>query len=241
MCEIKLEKVSFTYQAEKVLEDVTLTISSGEFVVMVGPNGGGKSTLIKLLAGLLTPTQGTILINGKPIREAHKQKLIGYVPQNYRRNTADFPATVAEVVALGLLSGPLGSKIPDAEKRHIVLHTLDLVGLAALANCRIGDLSGGQQQRVMVARALTGNPSLLFLDEPTSGVDIQASEAIHNLLRELNERLNMTVVLVSHDIEQATAYATHVACINKNLCFYGERELFRTSHLTKNHLWYYST
>lgn len=238
MCEITLEQVSFYYGPDSVLENLNFTVKQGEFVVIVGPNGGGKSTLIKLMAGLMKPVQGKITINGQDISKAHRNQCIGYVPQNYRQNTADFPATVAEIVALGLVAGTIGSKRTSAEKHHIVKHTLELVGIDDLANCRIGDLSGGQQQRVMVARALTGNPSLLLLDEPMSGVDVQASETIYELLAELNSKLNITVVLVSHDVEKATQYASKVACINRKLCFYGTNESFRVQHLKSSHLWY---
>jgi zinc transport system ATP-binding protein len=238
MCEITLERISFYYGPDVVLENLNFTVKQGEFVVIVGPNGGGKSTLIKLMAGLVRPAQGRITIDGQDISKAHRNQCIGYVPQNYRQNTADFPATVAEIVALGLVAGTFGNKRTPGEKSHIVKHTLELVGIDDLANCRIGDLSGGQQQRVMVARALTGNPSLLLLDEPMSGVDVQASETIYELLAELNSKLNITVVLVSHDVEKATQYASQVACINRKLCFYGSNELFRVHHLKSSHLWY---
>ena len=241
MCEIKLEQVSYYYGPDPVLENLDLTIKKGEFVVIVGPNGGGKSTLIKLIAGLLRPAQGKITIAGQDIHNAHRHKWIGYVPQNYRQNTADFPATVEEIVTLGLVSGTIGSKHRTSEKRHIVKHILELAGLSSLTNSRIGELSGGQQQRVMVARALTGNPSILLLDEPTSGVDVRASATIYELLAELNSKLNITVVLVSHDVEKATNYADQVACINKTLCFYGNNESFRANHLKSSHLWYYTS
>lgn len=241
MSMIELKQVGFTYGAEPVLEQISFAVETGDFVVIVGPNGGGKSTLMKLMSGLLKPSKGNITINGSEIGKAHRQKLIGYVPQNYRRNTADFPATVAEVVALGTIRGTLGHKVLPKEKAHIVRHTLELVGLLDLANCRIGDLSGGQQQRVMLARALAGDPALLLLDEPTSGVDIQASTMLHELLARLNRELRLTVVLVSHDVEKTTQYAGHVACINKNLCFFGDSQTFRSSHMNSSHLWYYSS
>jgi len=238
MREIKLEQVSYYYGPEPILENLDLTINPGEYVVIVGPNGGGKSTLIKLMAGLLQPAHGKITIDSHDVHYAHIHKWIGYVPQNYRQNTASFPATVEEIVTLGLISGTLGSSHTTAEKRHIVHHILELTDLSSLAQSRIGELSGGQQQRVMVARALTGDPSILLLDEPTSGVDVRASEVIYDLLAELNSKLNITIVLVSHDVEKATDYADQVVCINRSLCFYGSSAAFRKNHLTSSHVWY---
>lgn len=238
MTEITLNNITFGYNAETVLNNITLTIKQGEFVVAVGPNGAGKSTLLKIIAGLLEPSAGQILIDNQSIRAAARQGIIGYVPQHYAQNTAAFPATVEEVIELGLANakGSLRAK----GSKHIVSHMMELVGIENLKGRRIGELSGGQQQRVMVARALAGNPQLLLLDEPTSGIDYAASARIHELLGHLNTALGITIVMVSHDIENATHFAAKVACINRSLCFFGDSQEFNSTHASMRHLWYYS-
>lgn len=238
MAEINLNNITFGYNTELVLNNITFSVTQGEFVVAVGPNGAGKSTLLKIMAGLLEPLSGQVLIDGETVRTAARRSKIGYVPQHYAQNTAAFPATVEEIVALGLVNNP--SPLTAKGSRHIVQHMLELVGAEQLKNRRIGELSGGQQQRIMVARALAGNPQLLLLDEPTSGIDYAASARIYELLGQLNSTLGITIVMVSHDIENATHFASKVACINRSLCFFGDSEQFHSSHATMRHLWYYS-
>lgn len=239
MSAIELKDVSFRYNSNLVLNNISLVVEKGEFVVAVGPNGAGKSTLIKIIAGLIEPVSGLVLIDNQKVTKAARLGVIGYVPQHYAQHTAAFPATVEEIVALGLVN--VQGAVKNKGAKHIVRHMLELVGAEQLCGRRIGELSGGQQQRVMVARALAGNPQLLLLDEPTSGVDYAASAKIYELLGRLNSTLGITIVMVSHDIENATRFAAKVACINHNLCFFGSSEQFRSSHATMQHLWYYST
>jgi zinc transport system ATP-binding protein len=238
MNEIRLNNITFGYNAEMVLNNISLTVKQGEFVVVVGPNGAGKSTLLRIIAGLIEPAGGQVVIDNQSIRTAARQGIIGYVPQHYAQNTAAFPATVEEVVKLGLVNSNGGLKTKGA--KHIVSHMLEMVGVEQLKGRRIGELSGGQQQRVMVARALAGNPQLLLLDEPTSGIDYAASVRIHELLGQLNTTLGITIIMVSHDIENATRFASKVACINRSLCFFGDSKEFNSTHATMRHLWYYS-
>lgn len=239
MYAVGLRKVRFAYGENIVLEDFSLEIAAGDFVAVVGPNGAGKSTMLKIIAGLLRPECGTVAIGGRPVDSARRSGEIGYVPQLYARNTAEFPATVEEVVALGLVAGGKRSVGREAA-RHIVGHMLQLVGLEELRRRRIGELSGGQQQRVMVARALAGNPRLLLLDEPTSGVDCDTSARIYDLLGELNSNLGITVIAVSHDVDRATRPASKVACINKGLCYWGGSAEFRREHAGDYRLFYHT-
>ena len=238
MAEINLHNITFGYNTEMVLNNITFAVAQGEFVVAVGPNGAGKSTLLKIMAGLIEPLTGQVLIDNQSVYAAARQGILGYVPQHYAQNTAAFPATVEEIVALGLVNS--ASLLTGKKTRHIVRHMLELVGMDKLKDRRIGELSGGQQQRVMVARALAGNPQLLLLDEPTSGIDYAASAKIYELLGQLNRTLGITIVMVSHDIENATQFASKVACINRSLCFFGDSVQFHSSHATMRHLWYYS-
>jgi zinc transport system ATP-binding protein len=239
MFDISLEQISFCYGENVVLNNFSLNIENGDFVAIVGPNGSGKSTMLKIIAGLLKPQSGKVSINGQSVRDACAAGTVGYVPQNYTKNSHGFPATVQEIVALGLISNKKANHGKDAT-RHIVDHMLKLVDIEKLRHRLVGELSGGQQQRVMVARALAGNPRLLLLDEPTSGVDFETSTKIYGLLGQLNKNLGITVVAVSHDIEKVTRWANKVACVNKGLCFYGPAEEFRETHATAPHLLYFT-
>ncbi|HWQ61517.1 MAG TPA: metal ABC transporter ATP-binding protein [Negativicutes bacterium] len=239
MYDISISDLTYSYGDRVVLRNVSMTVAAGEFVAVVGPNGAGKSTLLKLVAGILRPDSGRVMVAGRTADEARDAGDIGYIPQNYTRSTADFPATVAEIVALGLVSGRKKNLSKEAV-RHIVAHMLEMMDIAELRDRRVGELSGGQQQRVMVARALAANPRLLLLDEPTSGVDFDTSTKIYSLLGQLNQSLGITVVTVSHDIDKVTRWAGRVACINQGLCFYGDCAEFRRVHAQEPHLLYYS-
>ncbi|QDR80189.1 metal ABC transporter ATP-binding protein [Sporomusa termitida] len=239
MAEVKLHNITFGYNnSEMVLSNISFTVQQGEFVVAVGPNGAGKSTLLKIIAGLIEPAAGQVLIDNGSIRSAARQGIMAYVPQHYSQNTAAFPATVEEIVALGFVG--MRGRLKAAANKQLVGQMLEMVGAEQLKGRRIGELSGGQQQRVMVARALAGEPRLLLLDEPTSGIDYAASSRIYELLGQLNSTLGITIIMVSHDIENGTRFAAKVACINRHLCFFGDSEEFRSSHASMQHLWYYS-
>ena len=240
MFNVTLTNIDFAYDYNVVLKDISMTIAKGDFIAVVGPNGAGKSTMLKIMAGLIKPTRGQVTIGGKDISVARVQGLIGYVPQNYGKNVLGFPATVTEIVSLGLTLGASKVRQNHQGAKHIVSHMLELVGAEKLRDRRIGELSGGQQQRVMVAMALASNPELLLLDEPTSGIDYEASARIYELLGTLNKNLGITVVMVSHDIDKAISSANKVACINKGLCFYGSSQEFNETHAQARHLWYYT-
>jgi len=240
MFKVMLSDINFAYDHNVVLQDISMTIDKGDFVAVVGPNGAGKSTLLKIMAGLLSPARGQVSIGGKDISIARVQGLIGYVSQNYGKNILGFPATVTEIVSLGLTLGASAIRKNQQAAKHIVSHMLELVGAEKLRDRRIGELSGGQQQRVMVAMALASNPELLLLDEPTSGIDYEASARIYDLLGTLNKNLGITVVMVSHDIDKAISSANKVACVNKGLCFYGSSQDFNETHAQTRHSWYYT-
>jgi zinc transport system ATP-binding protein len=209
---IKITDLFFSYDKDIVLENINLTVNKKDFLAIIGPNGGGKSTILKLLLGILKQTSGDIKIfKNHPIRNLSK---IGYVPQNTNVNI-DFPITVLEVVMMG----HIGDKQPligyGKKETMCARGTLAQVGMEEFANSKIGSLSGGQRQRVMIARALCAHPEVIILDEPTSSIDIQGQKQIYNLLKELNKTI--TVIVVSHDISVILEYATKVAHINKTL------------------------
>ncbi len=209
---IELRGVSFAYGAVPVLEHVDLAVPAGEFLGIVGPNAGGKSTLLKLILGLLEPTAGTVRVLGGSARAASRE--IGYVPQ-YPAFARDFPVTVEQVVLTGRLGRGRLLGGYGAQDREMARWVMTQTEIADLAQRRIATLSGGQLQRVLVARALACEPRILILDEPTANIDMRVESDIFDLLRVLNE--HMTILLVSHDVAFISAYVRRVACVNRTL------------------------
>ncbi|WP_309497549.1 ABC transporter ATP-binding protein [Sulfurovum sp.] len=209
---IKASNLSFSYEKQKVLEDVHFTLKEKEFLAIIGPNGGGKSTLIKILLGINTLQQGKIEIFGT--KHMKQTQHIGYVPQNTNINTT-FPISVLEVVMMGqnhIKNRVFGYK---KEEKQQAYDALNKVNMRAFASKTISELSGGQRQRVFIARALFSNPKILLLDEPTSSIDTQGSEQVYETLKALNQ--DITIVVVSHDISVVLQYATRAFYINKQL------------------------
>ena len=209
---IAINELCFSYNGEPVLEDITLNVERGEFLGLIGPNAGGKSTLLKLLLGLLTPSRGSIEILGTTPVQARGR--IGYVPQ-YAMFDRKFPISVEETVMLGRLglTRTLGSfSRHDHQRAREALATVEI---GHLRNRGLHELSGGQLQRVMIARALACDPEILLLDEPTANIDMRAEEDIFALLKSYNSR--MTIIVVSHDIAFISTYVSLVACLNHKL------------------------
>ncbi|EID45412.1 metal (zinc) ABC transporter, ATP-binding protein (ATPase) [Parageobacillus thermoglucosidasius TNO-09.020] len=223
---LKLEHVSFRYEKENVLEDINLAVPKGAFLGIVGPNGSGKSTLFKCVLGLLKPQQGKIYLFGNPIETFKDWHRIGYVSQKANSFNTGFPATVYEVVASGLTAKRGMFRFFTKKDRQAVSEAIEAVGMSEFSQKNIGELSGGQQQRVFIARAIVSRPELLILDEPTVGVDIHHVQSFYDMLDELNRRLGITLILVTHDIGTITEKVTHVACLNKHLYFHGKAEEF---------------
>jgi zinc transport system ATP-binding protein len=210
------------------LRDVSLSIQVGKFIGLMGPNGGGKTTLLKTLAGLIKPDRGEI-------RMSEDTGAIGYVPQDERFDP-DFPLTVRDVVRMGLY-GPKGifPRLTAAEKIRAD-SVLDMVGMKPLASRMIGELSGGQKQRVFIARAVVGNPRLLLLDEPTTGVDAAARDAFYKLLFDLMANLSLTIILASHELEVVPTQVDEIICVNQKVFIHaapdeiGDSDLFREAY-----------
>ncbi len=223
---IEIEQVSYRYEKEDVLEDINLTIHEGAFLGIVGPNGSGKSTLLKLVLGLLKTQKGEIRLFGQEISRFKDWHKIGFVSQKANSFNTGFPATVYEVVSSGLTRKLGLFKFMKREHHTKVMEAINSVGLLAFKDRNIGELSGGQQQRVFIARALVSDPKLLILDEPTVGVDAQNVQSFYEMLDELNKKLGITLLLVTHDIGTISDKVTHVACLNKHLHFHGKTEEF---------------
>lgn len=204
--------LGFAYDDLPVLEAVTLDVQRGEFLGLVGPNAGGKSTFLKLILGLLDPLSGRLRVLGESPRRARRR--IGYVPQ-HPTFPRDFPITVADAVLMGRLGTRPRMLNYNAHDRATVTEALREVEAADLARRPVGRLSGGQLQRVLLARALVSEPELLILDEPTANIDHRIEGEIFDLLAELNAR--MTILVVSHDIAFISEYVSRVACLNRTL------------------------
>ncbi len=212
--------VSFSYDTRNALSHITLHVKRGSTLGIIGPNGGGKSTLMKIMLGLLEPDSGSITILGLSPRAACSSwELVGYVPQRHVLDWS-FPVTVRQVVTLGLIGrkGMLGG-FSRAQKMQVsdVLHAVEM---DRLADSPIGGLSGGQQQRVFIARALVNQPQILFLDEPTTGIDQAGQEKFMSLLSTLKKQFGLTLVMVSHDLRSVIASCDRVACLNRTLHYH---------------------
>jgi zinc transport system ATP-binding protein len=209
---VVVRDLAFRYQGPAVLEDVTLEVPQGEFLGVVGPNAGGKSTLLKLILGLLEPSAGEVRVLGRPPREVCRA--LGYVPQ-YPQFGRDFPITVEETVLTARLGNGRMIGGYRAQDREIARRAMAETEVDSLARRQLRTLSGGQLQRVLVARALAAEPRILLLDEPTANIDQRVEADIFELLKRLN--LRMTILVVSHDVGFISRYVTRVACLNRTL------------------------
>lgn len=233
---VRVEGVSFHYDAIPVLEEVSFSIGQGDFLAILGPNGSGKTTLVKVILGLFRPTRGRVLLMGKRVEEFEAWSKIGYVPQKATHIDPFYPASAREVVAMALLSGPFAAGRGRREEDNAVDLALERVGMVAFRNRPIGRLSGGQQQRIFIARAIVNAPELLFLDEPTAGVDAGTQGLFYEMLHKLNEEQKITIVLVTHDIGIVNKHVTKVACLNQRLVFHGTHADFCQSEAFKTML-----
>lgn len=230
---IEVGEVSFGYNEDLVLDGVNLNVHKGDYLGVIGPNGGGKTTLIKIMLGLLTPTRGTVKIFGEEIESFKDWWKIGYVPQKVINFDVNFPATVYEVVAMGRY-GKVGLfKSLGKEDKKIIDDSLKQVEMYEFKDRIIGDLSGGQQQRVFIARALAGKPEVVFLDEPMAGVDVLAQDQFYQLLRKLNHDLELTLVFISHDIEAVVNEVTEIAFVNRTLIYENDPKRFAKNGIGK--------
>ena len=217
---VRLKDIRVNYGEITALENVNLSVFQHDFLGIIGPNGGGKSTLLKVLLGLVKPNSGFVSVFGKPPEQVRGQ--IGYVSQRLAFDR-DFPASVWDVVIMGCY-GRIGLfRRYNYEDRVATEKALEQVGMLEQQGQQIGRLSGGQQQRVFVARALVAQPKLLLLDEPTASIDPTMQTEFYELLEELKKSL--TIVLVSHDIGAVSIYVDNIACLNRELYYHGSKEI----------------
>ncbi|HET9807874.1 MAG: metal ABC transporter ATP-binding protein [Deltaproteobacteria bacterium] len=225
---VSVQSISYNYNSEVVLENVSFNVEEGDFLGIIGPNGAGKTTLFKCILGLLNTYSGRITVLNEDIKKNKKIfTKIGYIPQK-KSIDQKFPLTVEELVSLSLTR---------KTSMNVVYEILKQVGLYNMKNKLIGQLSGGQQQRVLIAKALVNNPILLMLDEPTNELDQKSQNDFYFLLKELNEKNKITIMWTSHDMNAVNKYANKVSCINKRMFFHGDKEEFFSN---EDHLKNYS-
>ncbi|MBF0469619.1 MAG: metal ABC transporter ATP-binding protein, partial [Desulfamplus sp.] len=216
---VKIRGLSFAYNGQAVLNNVTLDILEGDFVAMIGPNGGGKSTLLKLMLGLLKPDKGEITIMGQTPGRA--SSLIGYVPQDVNINR-DFPITALDIVLMGKLKPQKRWQRESEADRNQAMAALEKMGMKEFAGRKISNLSGGQRQRIFIARALVTRPRLLLMDEPTSSIDTKGQTDFFNMLKELNKE--MTILVVSHNLMVVSTFVKSVICLNRHLHYHSNAQ-----------------
>lgn len=212
---VEVQHLTFGYGSEPIFSRVGFRVYEGDFVAVIGSNGAGKSTLVKLLLGELSPSEGSVSLFGEDVARFRSFSRVGYVPQNASGAGADFPASVREIVEANLYSKTGLFRFPGRALREKAAQALAQVGMLGYEKRMMGELSGGQQQRVMLARVLVGEPELMILDEPTSGVDAKTVEALYALLRDLNRTRHLTVLMVTHDIGRASEIANRVLCLEE--------------------------
>lgn len=224
---IEVKEVSFSYNGNPILQDITFDVQEGEYLGIIGPNGGGKTTLFKVILGLLKPQTGEVRIYGEPLESFKNKHLIGYVPQ---RSISDyyFPATVEEVVRSGRTARLGLFKRISKEDTKVIERIMEVTDVARLKNRLIGQLSGGERQRVFIARALASEPKILILDEPDVGVDVTAQEKFYSFLEDLNANTGITILLISHDIDVVAHQAKTILCLNRRLVCHGSPRDFIT-------------
>lgn len=224
---VKVDRVSYDYGQDIILEDISFSVEDGDLLGIIGPNGAGKTTLFNCMLGLIERYRGNIQIFGEDIRKNRRVlKQIGYVPQK-KSVEEGFPATVQEIVALGATRKPSIEKITSA---------LETVGMLEYSKRRIGELSGGQQQRVFIAKSLVNDPRLLILDEPATAIDVETQNKFYALVKKLNKENHITIIWSSHDLEAINSLANKVACINRSMFFHGKsNDFFDNPELLKKY------
>ncbi|GGH77349.1 zinc transport system ATP-binding protein [Pullulanibacillus pueri] len=214
---LRLSEVTINYHTQIAVQNVSLTVDQGEFLVITGPNGGGKSSLIKAILSLIPVTKGTIEILGK--QQSEVKGKIGYVPQQTHFDHS-FPITVRDAILMGRLPSKIGWFYRYSQTDHEVVNDLlEQMNIAGLAKRQLNELSGGQKQKVLIARALSSKPEVLILDEPTASLDVKAKAQIYDILKTLSQ--SMTIVMISHDEQLIARYASTIVFLNKEILYKG--------------------
>ncbi|MCX8109669.1 MAG: metal ABC transporter ATP-binding protein [Syntrophorhabdaceae bacterium] len=218
---LSVKDLSFRYNSTEVLSGVSFSLKSGDYLAIVGPNGSGKTTLIKTVLGFFEPSAGSVSLFGSSPSRFNNWEKIGYLPQKLASLNPNFPATVKEIVALGLLSKKGFPKKISLSDQEAIDYALSLMDIIHIKDEFIGELSGGQQQRALIAKALVSEPELLILDEPTTALDPEGRERFFETLQILNNQKNLTIIIITHDIGTIGRYASRLLYLDKKVIFYG--------------------
>jgi zinc transport system ATP-binding protein len=218
---IELDNINYRYNDHPILEYISFSVNTGDYLGIIGPNGGGKTTLIRIMLGLLKPSSGTVRIFGQDIKNFNKRHLLGYVPQRAAHEEFYFPASVEEVVRTGRVARIGLFKRYGPEDNRAVEQAIEIADISRYRKRLIGELSGGERQRVFIARALAGEPKILILDEPVVGVDIASKDRFYSFLKHLNQDINITILFVSHDVGVIAHEVNDVLCLNRRLICHG--------------------
>lgn len=219
---VNMAGVSFFRDGVPVVEGIDLVVAKGEILGMIGPNGGGKTTLLRLMLGLERPTEGSVDMFGEPLEEFRGWTRIAYVAQNATHFDPNFPATVRELVLLGRVAKRGLLRWFTQEDYRITEWAIEHSRLEGYEGRRVSDLSGGEKQRAFIAKALAAQAELLVLDEPTAGVDAESQRLFYDLLHDLNVEHGVTIILVSHDLSVVHTHVRKVACVNRTLVYHGD-------------------
>jgi len=232
---VTVENLSFRYNSMEVLSDVSFEVNTGDYIGLVGPNGSGKTTAIKVILGLIKQTKGLVSLFGTKANDFRDWQKIGYLPQKLTHFNPHFPATVREIVSSGLFSTKRFPKRIQRSDEASIDEAMQQTDVADIRHKLIGELSGGQQQRVLLARAIVNRPELLILDEPTTALDPEAREKFFHTLIGLNRTRNVTIILVTHDIASIGKYASKLLNLDKQIIFYGSFQDFCVSQKMTNY------
>ncbi|MEK7606864.1 MAG: metal ABC transporter ATP-binding protein [Patescibacteria group bacterium] len=231
---LELDGVAFSYNRQPILEGITFTVAEGDYLGIIGPNGGGKTTLIKIILGLLKPEVGSVRIFGENPAQFQRRGEIGYVSQRAQQAGMNFPATVEEVVMSGRASRAGAFHAFRSEDKKAAENAMETAGILRYRGHLLEELSGGERQRVFIARALATEPKILILDEPVAGVDIASQERFYDFIEQLNKEMGITILFVSHDIDVIAHEVKTVLCVNRRLVCHGSpRELIKEEFLEK--------
>ncbi len=218
---VAIENLTVRIKDKEVLKNVSFTLEEGLFLGIVGPNAGGKTTLVRAILGLVRPASGSIRVFGRsPEEHLVRDGAFGYLPQHQNIDPG-FPASVKDIVLMGRYHAAGLFRWPGKKDMDKALRSLAVMGVEDLKDAQYTHLSGGQQQRVSIARALAGDPRVLILDEPSTGIDVVGQEDFYHLLKGLQKKMNLTILMVSHDIGTVTTYVDEIACLNINLYYHG--------------------
>lgn len=216
---IEIRNLRFSFNGNLVLKDVSFNVKQGDFLALIGPNGGGKTTMLKLMLGFLEPDQGMVRVFGRPPRKVSRH--IGYIPQYIHMNSS-FPISVMDVVLMGRLRSGRFWSGHTREDRIKAGKALEKLEMSEYHDQRIGELSGGQRQRVFIARAIVTEPEILVLDEPTASIDTRGQTDFYEILKDLNK--TTTILLVSHDLMVISRHVKSVACVNQSVFYHDDAE-----------------